>query len=88
MIALSDAAPWLSVGLLIGSVLLLLHRPLGKLLKLLFRSSAALGLLAALQHLALPGIALGANPVNALVLGALGMPGFGLLLMLQWISKI
>ena len=30
------------------------------------------------------GVSLGVNPVNALVLGVLGAPGFGLLLMLQW----
>ena len=30
------------------------------------------------------GVKLGVNLLNALVLGALGIPGFGLLLMLQW----
>ena len=30
------------------------------------------------------GVSLGVNPINALVLGVLGAPGFGLLLMLQW----
>ena len=30
------------------------------------------------------GLSLGVNLVNALVLGLLGVPGFGLLLMLQW----
>lgn len=30
------------------------------------------------------GVSLGVNPVNALVLGSWGPPGFGLLLMLQW----
>ena len=33
------------------------------------------------------GVTLGVNLVNALVLGLLGVPGFGLLLMLQWVLK-
>ena len=33
------------------------------------------------------GIKLGVNLVNALILGALGAPGFGLLLMLQWVLR-
>lgn len=32
----------------------------------------------------LVGLHLGVNLVNALVLGVLGVPGFGLLLMLNW----
>ena len=34
------------------------------------------------------GISLGVNPINALVLGTLGIPGFGLLLMLQWLLQV
>ncbi|MEM5781420.1 MAG: pro-sigmaK processing inhibitor BofA family protein [Lawsonibacter sp.] len=41
-----------------------------------------LALLSQIGHLL--GISLGVNLVNALVLGLLGIPGFGLLLMLQW----
>ena len=33
------------------------------------------------------GIKLGVNLVNALILGVLGAPGFGLLLMLQWVLR-
>lgn len=32
------------------------------------------------------GLTLGANPVNAAVLGVLGVPGFGLLLMLRYLT--
>ena len=89
MTGLSPAAPWMAVGLLVLSALLVLHRPLGKLLRLLFRSSVALALLAALRQIGdLFGIALGVNWINALVLGVLGLPGFGLLLMLQWLLRI
>ena len=32
-----------------------------------------------------PGLHLGLNVFNALVIGVLGLPGFGLLLLLQWV---
>ncbi len=54
-----------------------------KLLRLLGRSFIALLFLALLGRTGLmPGFVPGANPVNALVLGLLGAPGFGLLLLL------
>lgn len=85
MTGLSSAAPWMAVALLGLAVLLVLHKPLGKLLRLLVRSSVGLAVLAFLQQAGgLLGITLGVNWVNALILGALGIPGFGLLLMLQW----
>ena len=53
------------------------------LLRLLVRSVLALGFLAALGRSGLmPGFVPGANFLNALVLGALGAPGFALLLLL------
>jgi len=86
---LSAAAPWLSVLLLAFCVLLVLHRPIGALLRLLTRSSLALAFLALLHQLGgLLGITLGVNWTNALILGLLGVPGFGLLLMLQWLFRI
>lgn len=49
------------------------------------RSSVGLAVLALFSQVSpLIGVSLGVNPVNALVLGVLGAPGFGLLLMLQW----
>ena len=33
----------------------------------------------------LTGVSLGLNIFNALVIGVLGVPGFGLLLLLQWV---
>ena len=88
MTGLSSATPWMAVGLLLLAVLLVLHKPLGKLLRLLVRSSVGLAVLAFLQQLGgLFGVTLGVNWVNALILGALGIPGFGLLLMLQWALK-
>ena len=43
--------------------------------------------LAALALLNQIGLGLGVNLVNALILGVLGVPGLGLLLMLQWVLR-
>lgn len=65
---------------------LLLRKPLAFLLRLTFRSSLWLAALAIFSKAApLPALALGVNPLNALILGVLGLPGLGLLLMLRWV---
>ncbi|MEA4934027.1 MAG: pro-sigmaK processing inhibitor BofA family protein [Lawsonibacter sp.] len=85
MTALPDYVAWGLAGLLLCAALLLLHRPLVQLVRLVLRSSVGLAVLALLSQIGhLLGISLGVNLVNALVLGILGIPGFGLLLMLQW----
>ena len=76
---------WCLAGLVLCAVLLLLRRPAAWLLRLALRSSVWLAVLALFSQVGrLVGISLGVNLVNALVLGVLGVPGFGLLLMLQW----
>lgn len=88
MTALPDYAAWALAGLLLCAALLLLRRPLVQLILLALRSSlalAALALFAQVGHFF--GVCLGVNLVNALVLGLLGVPGFGLLLMLQWVLR-
>lgn len=81
-----DVLAWGGLALLVGFALLAaLRRPLAIMLRLALRSAAALAALSLLAPAArLAGIHLGANLFNALVLGLLGVPGFGLLLMLQW----
>lgn len=79
---------WTALILLLLAVAVLLRRPLGRLLRLIGRSSVALAFLAVLSHMeTLVGIHLGVNLFNALVLGLLGVPGFGLLLLLQWVLR-
>ena len=53
----------------------------------LFRGPVKLALRVWLLNLtaALTGIRLGLNVFNALFIGVLGVPGFGLLLLLQWV---
>ena len=77
-----EFSPWAVMVAL--AALLLLHRPLGRLLRLAVRSSVGLAALALLNQI---GLGLGVNLVNALILGVLGVPGLGLLLMLQWVLR-
>ena len=84
----ATVVPWL-VGLTGATlVLILLARPMRWLLRLGLRSAGGLAVLALFHPLGtLLGVILGVNWVNALVLGMLGLPGFGLLLMLQWMFQ-
>lgn len=77
---------WAAGGLAL--VLALGHRPLGALCRLIVRSGIGLVFLWLFQGLGtLLGVSLGVNLLNGLVLGALGLPGLGLLLMTQWAWK-
>ena len=88
MNTLPDYAAWALAGLLLCAALFLLRWPLVQLVRLLLRSSVGLAALALFAQVGqLLGISLGVNLVNALVLGLLGVPGFGLLLMLQWVLR-
>ena len=83
-----ESLPWLlgSLGLVIA--LARLKRPLSGLLRLLGRTGAGLACLAFFAPVGqFLGAGLGVNLMNALVLGVLGAPGFGLLLMLRWVLR-
>lgn len=82
---LTDTLPWLLVGLVAVAALMMLREPVRYLGGLCLRTLVSLGALAAFHPLgALFGCTLGVNLLNALVMGLLGAPGFGLLLMLNW----
>ncbi len=82
---LGGALPWAAAGLVLLAALIVLRRPLGRLIRLLARTAAGLFVLFAFSQVGgWLGISLGVNLVNALVLAVLGVPGFGLLLMLNW----
>ena len=88
MTQLPGYVAWCLSGLLLCAALLLLRRPAAQLIRLAVRSSVGLAALALLSPAAqLIGVNLGVNLINALVLGVLGVPGFGLLLMLQWVLQ-
>lgn len=88
MSPLSGYMAWCLAGLLLCAALLILRRPAARLLRLALRSSVGLAALALFSRVGgLIGVRLGVNLVNALVLGVLGVPGFGLLLLLQWVLR-
>lgn len=74
-----------ATALILFMAVLSLGKPLRWLCTLILRTSASFATLFALQWVGpWVGIALGANVWNALTLTFLGLPGFALLLMLQW----
>jgi inhibitor of the pro-sigma K processing machinery len=80
-----SASLWCALALAALAALVLLRRPLRLLLRLLARTAVGLaGLFAFNQLGSLIGVTLGVNLLNALVTAVLGVPGFGLLLMLNW----
>ena len=80
----SLAGAW-GVAVMVALAALLLLRPLlGRLLRLAVRCWVGMAALALLYQI---GMGLGVNLVNALILGVLGVPGLGLLLMLQWVLR-
>ena len=82
---LVKSLPWIVGALMLLIALLALRRPLEWLAGLLARTGAGLFVLWLLSQAGgFVGITLGVNLVNALVMGVLGAPGFGLLLMLNW----
>lgn len=81
-----DALPWLTGGLVLAAALALLRRPVEWLLGTALRTGVGLAVLYALSGVGrLVGVQLGVNLANALVLGLLGAPGFGLLLLVNWV---
>ena len=75
---------WAAAGAAVLA-LVLFRRPLESLCRLAVRSGLGLVFLWLFQGLGgLLGVQLGVNLLNSLILGALGAPGFALLLLVQW----
>ena len=84
-----DALPWIVGGLILALALAALRRPLNALMRLALRTGAGLGVLYLVRLVGgSVGLRLGVNLANALVLGLLGVPGFGLLVMMDWALAI
>lgn len=84
-----DALPWLTGALVLAAALALLRRPVEWLLSTVLRTGVGLAVLYVLSGVGrLVGVHLGVNLVNALVLGLLGAPGFGLLLLVNWVLAL
>ena len=79
--------PWSAWVLLGLAAIFILRRPLKWLLKLIARSGVGLAFLFFWgKTRLLSSLALGANLFNALTLGLLGLPGFGLLMLFHWMA--
>ena len=75
---------WAAAGAVV-LMLVLFRRPLESLFRLAVRSGLGMVFLWLFQGLGgLLGVHLGVNLLNSLILGALGAPGFALLLLVQW----
>ena len=82
------AGLFLALALAVPLLPLLSHH-LGRLVKLAAKTLAALGSLALFKLVGgFAGISLGVNFLNALIIALLGLPGFGLLLMLDWACRL
>lgn len=80
---------WLWGGAAVAALLALvmLRRPLRALGRLAVRSGVGVLLLWLFRGVGgLLGVQLGVNLLNGVVLGVLGLPGFALLLMVQWLA--
>ena len=78
--------PWLVVSLGVLTALILLRRPIQSLVRLVGRTGLGLCFLALFAPVGeFLGAGLGVNLFNALVVGILGVPGLGLLLLVQWV---
>ena len=81
----AGALPWVAGTLGVILALAIFRKPIRGLLRLAGRTGMGLMFLAVFAPIGqLLGAGLGVNLFNALVLGVLGAPGFGLLLMLKW----
>ena len=70
----------------VGAVLRLFKTPLKLAMQVLLNTLLGFGALFLLNLTqAVTGISMGVNLLNALVIGILGVPGLGLLLLVQWL---
>ena len=89
MEGLVNAMPWILGGLVLIIALAALWRPLKWVGRVLLRSAAGLAVLFAFSKIGgLLGFSLGVNVINALIIGVLVAPGFGLLLLVNWALAI
>ena len=79
-------AALLAALFLLGAAARLFRSPLRLVLQVLGNTLLGFGALLLLNLTsAVTGLSLGVNPLNALVIGVLGVPGLGLLVLLQWL---
>lgn len=84
-----NAAPvWVAVCVGVVMALVLLRRPVGALVRLAGRTGVGMAFLSLFSLVGeYIGASLGVNLFTGLTLGVLGVPGFGLLLLLNWVFR-
>ena len=83
---MGDVWVWTAVGALVLAAVILLRKPLGAAGRLALRTGGGMCTVWLFNQLgALVGLRLGVNLLTGAVLGVLGAPGFGLLLMADWL---
>lgn len=86
MSIVEKAAAGLVIAFLAVACLRLLSTPLKMVLRLILNAALGLGALWLLQLTsAWHSITLGVNLFNAFIVGVLGLPGLGMLAVLQWV---
>ena len=89
LVTANPIATLVVAGVLVVLCIVIFLKPLGCLLRLLLNTVGGFIVLFILNFLGgFIGISLGLNWVNAVVVGILGLPGVGLLLILQWLLII
>ena len=89
LLSLESISTFVIAGIVIFLSVTIFLRPIGCLLRLLVNAIGGFVMLFALNYLGqFIGISLGLNWFNALIVGILGLPGVGLLLILQWLLVI
>ena len=86
-----DSELLLTAGAVFGALLalILLRKVVGAVLRILLRTAVGGGVLAVLSPVgSMLGLNLGVNLYNALVIGVLGAPGLGLLMLLNWLLAL
>ncbi len=77
--------PYIAGGLLLLALIVFLRKPLQLVFRLALKTGIGfLSLMAFSKACGSFGVSLGVNLLNSCILGILGVPGFGLLLMLHW----
>jgi len=86
---MSNLGAIIVIGILILLTVVILRRPVGCLLRLVMNTIGGFITLFIFNFIGqFFGIALGFNLLNAVIVGILGLPGVGLLLILRWLHLI
>ena len=85
---LESVSPAIIIGVVVLLSIILFRRSIRLIFRLLFNTVGGFIFLVVLNFIAPFGVTLGINLFNIAVIAILGLPGVGLLLLLQWLFLI